>query len=329
MFVRALGRRGDTFKTWSGVALIGVWLLGAAQVEAEPSAPAADSGETVPVAPSVQPVERKVVAVSGALPATSNELTWQWRRAPLLEYVAAGVAGAGAYAAFYLLEAQPTPRWNSGILFDDAVRDGLRVRSPGARDSVRALSDITGLTTLAIALVVDSIVLPIVRGARFGTVAQILLMDVEAIALTSLATTITFDEVGRARPSYDECRRDPNFDPLCASGVTTSFFSGHTSQAFMAAGLSCAHHQYLKLYGDVTLDALACAGSLTFATATGTLRLMGDRHYATDVIVGALVGFGFGYGVPVLLHYSMPASDAAVRVRPTGSGTGLEMYGRF
>ena len=262
-------------------------------------------------------------------PAPEGDLTWRWRRAHPLEYVAAGLAGAGAFAAFYLLESQPTPRWTSGILFDDALRDAIRVRSPGARDSVRVLSDVMGLTTLGIALVVDSLVLPLTRGARFATIAEVLLMDVEAIALTSLATTITFDEVGRARPSYDDCRRDPNFDPLCFTGVTTGFFSGHSSQAFMGAGLSCAHHQYLKLYGDATLDAISCAGSLTFATATGTLRLMGDRHYATDVIVGALVGFGFGYGVPVLLHYSLPSSDATVHVRPAGAGTGLEVYGRF
>jgi membrane-associated phospholipid phosphatase len=231
---------------------------------------------------------------------------------------------------FYLLKSRPTPHWNSGILFDDAVRKGIRLRSPGARDTVRLLSDVTGITTLGVALAIDSVVLPLLRGG-LGTIPELLLMDVEAIVLNSLTTSITFDLSGRARPSYNDCKRDPSFDPLCYAGSTTSFFSGHSSQAFMAAGLSCAHHQYLKLYGDVVWDALSCAGSLTLATTTGVLRLAGDRHYASDVIVGALVGFAFGYGIPVLLHYSMPLprKDMTVRVSPAGEGIGVNVSGGF
>jgi hypothetical protein len=38
------------------------------------------------------------------------------------------------------------------------------------------------------------------------------------------------------------------------------------------------------------------------ATAAGMFRIIGDRHYATDVIVGSAMGFSLGYIYPWLLH---------------------------
>jgi membrane-associated phospholipid phosphatase len=37
---------------------------------------------------------------------------------------------------------------------------------------------------------------------------------------------------------------------------------------------------------------------------TGLLRVIGDRHYVTDVLAGQAIGFGFGYTMPTLLHYT-------------------------
>ena len=51
------------------------------------------------------------------------------------------------------------------------------------------------------------------------------------------------------------------------------------------------------MYGDRVADVLACAGTLTLAAATGTLRVVGDRHYATDVLVGASIGIAAGHSV--------------------------------
>jgi membrane-associated phospholipid phosphatase len=89
-----------------------------------------------------------------------------------------------------------------------------------------------------------------------------------------------------------------------------SFPSGHTNNAFTAAGLSCAHHLHLPIYGDRTADVLACAGNIVLAATTGSLRVLGDRHYATDVWVGAMIGFGVGYAFPTLLHYGKVHADS-------------------
>jgi membrane-associated phospholipid phosphatase len=248
-----------------------------------------------------------VTASAPAEPSASSagdpELVWRWPRFRTWEFVATGVTGTAAVAVFFLVEPRQKPRWSSGILFDDRVREAVRVQGKDGLSTVRTLSDVTGIASIAVATGIDSLLVPLVRGSP-DVAVQLLLLDAEAFAISSLVTTSTFDLSGRARPSYAECQRDPSFDPLCGSGSTASFWSGHTAQAFTAAGLSCAHHTYVDLYGGGLPDALSCAGSITLGAATGYLRLAGDRHYASDVIVGAAVGFAFGFGVPTLLHYS-------------------------
>ena len=59
---------------------------------------------------------------------------------------------------------------------------------------------------------------------------------------------------------------------------TKSFFSGHTSSAFAGASASCY------------LDKNYCISGYTLAAAVGYLRIAADRHWASDVIVGAVVG---------------------------------------
>jgi membrane-associated phospholipid phosphatase len=258
-------------------------------------------------------------------------LVWKWPKFRPAEYVATGVVGAAAVSMFVFGHSRRSPHWTGGILFDDAVRDALRVRSPRGRDRMRTLSDVAGLTSVALVLGVDSFIVPLARGNP-AVAGQLLLLDAEAFAFNSLVTTAAFQYIGRARPSYADCQRDPHFDPLCNPHDTASFWSGHTAQAFTASGLSCAHHLYAKLYGGGAPDTLACAGAITISAATGTFRILGDRHHATDVLTGALVGFGFGYGMPTLLHYSRPNAEPRAfgfAIAPTAEGVALSLAGAF
>ncbi|MBU6122011.1 phosphatase PAP2 family protein [Hymenobacter siberiensis] len=63
----------------------------------------------------------------------------------------------------------------------------------------------------------------------------------------------------------------------------SSFPSSHTSQAFLTATL--LHEQYGRQYPWVSVSGYAVA------TATGAMRLMGNKHWATDVLAGAAIGF--------------------------------------
>jgi membrane-associated phospholipid phosphatase len=133
-----------------------------------------------------------------------------------------------------------------------------------------------------------------------------------------------YDTVGRARPSYEDCQKNPSFSADCRVSPTASFPSGHVNEAFTAAGLSCAQHTMLPLYGKRVLDVLACARDLALATADGVLRIMGDRHYATDVLAGGGLGFLWGYGLPMLLHYGNQGGSPS----PTWSFAPLAGAGR-
>jgi membrane-associated phospholipid phosphatase len=65
--------------------------------------------------------------------------------------------------------------------------------------------------------------------------------------------------------------------------VRTSFPSSHTSQAFLTATL--LHEQYGRQYPWVSVTGYA------MATATGTMRFIGNKHWVTDVMAGAAIGF--------------------------------------
>ena len=225
-----------------------------------------------------------------------------WPRFRPIGYAVTSASVLSALAVTFFVPFPDEPRWEGGILFDDGIRDALRARDPDLRDNIRIASDITLTASLVQVVLLDSLILPFADGSP-DVAAQLSLMNAQALSLNILVATLLFKGVARARPLIANCRRDPNFDPLCDTGSYASFPSSHTSTAFTAAGLVCVHHEYLPLYGGKPWDTGACIGSLAIATATGLFRIMGDRHYATDVLVGAAIGLSIGYIYPWLLHY--------------------------
>ncbi|MGO9834044.1 MAG: phosphatase PAP2 family protein [Polyangiaceae bacterium] len=245
-------------------------------------------------------------------PAPSPELRWNddWPRFRLWEYAVTGTVGPAAIAEYIWLPGPSQPHWTGGILFDDAVRDALRLRSTSALRVAWTAADVVGVSVTVVAVGVDSLIVPLSRGSS-DVALQTTLMDLEAYALSSIVTITLYSTVGRARPSYADCKANPSFSPDCDVAAYDSFPSGHTNEAFTAAGLSCANHAHLPIYGSRLADTLACIRDVTLASFEGTLRIMGDRHYASDVLTGAAIGFGFGFGVPTLLHYRGNAQSGA------------------
>jgi membrane-associated phospholipid phosphatase len=245
----------------------------------------------------------------------AEPLAWNpaWPKFRPVEYAITGVAGIASFGIYLGVYNASEPRWAGGILLDDAIRHAVRLDTRKKLGTARFTSDVSALTTATWAVAIDSFAVPLLRG-KPDVAAQLTLMDAEAYALSTLITNSMFKAIGRARPSYDDCVNDPYFDSLCHINETASFPSGHANFSFTAAGLSCAHHLHLALYGNRTADVMACSGTIALAALTGSLRVVGDRHYASDILVGALIGFGIGYGVPTLLHYGkvqQPAESAA------------------
>ncbi|MEQ8363995.1 MAG: phosphatase PAP2 family protein [Cyclobacteriaceae bacterium] len=70
--------------------------------------------------------------------------------------------------------------------------------------------------------------------------------------------------------------------PRPDTGMPNSFPSGHTAQAFVAA--TFMHKEYGK---QNPLYSVLAYGT---ATSVGVLRMMNNRHWSTDVLVGAGIG---------------------------------------
>jgi hypothetical protein len=249
-----------------------------------------------------------------------DELAWdpRWRRVDAVELGATAAVGAGALLAYVF--AEPTPRWTAISGFDRGVRDGLRLSSPGARNAARAVSDFLLAMQTAFVLGVDPIFAAWLGHGRRDVAEQLLFMDLEVLALTSAVDIAVVDGTGRERPYGASCvSRDASSSDCTDRRRYQSFFSGHSTTTFAAAGLTCAHHARMPLWGGGLRDAFACAGTVGVAAATATLRVASDQHWATDVLVGSAFGFAAGYGLPSLLHYRAGGVDVAGVVTPFGA----------
>src|SRR5688572_15436505 len=106
--------------------------------------------------------------VSFAEPAAEpSEFVWRWPRFRTSEYITTGVVGAAALGVFFFAGLRDEPCWTGGILFDDAVRDAVRIRSRDGTATVRRLSDVTAIGVLLLTLGVDSLAVPLLRGSSW------------------------------------------------------------------------------------------------------------------------------------------------------------------
>jgi len=150
--------------------------------------------------------------------------------------------------------------------------------------------------------VIDTALVAGIGHGNYDVAFQMAMIGMQAVLTAKLVSSLTKGLVGRARPDSADCITGNELG--CGSTHNESFISGHTTSAFVGAGLMCAQHQNLALYGDGPWGAVACGASLVAASAVGTLRIVADRHNLTDVLGGALVGLGAGYFMPNLLNYN-------------------------
>lgn len=208
-------------------------------------------------------------------------------------------AGVALFATTQQTQTGSASTWRGGIVLDEGVRDGLRLQAPDARDAAARASDVLMIAGMLNAVAIDAFAIPLAQDdphlAWQASTAYSL-----ALGITLVLNDVVKESVGRARPYERECRQDPS-SPACTSQDTyASFYSGHTAVAFTSAGFSCAMHLSRSLYGDDAADGASCGASLAVAAMTGLLRIASDRHYLSDVAIGAVIGFLVGYIVPLI-----------------------------
>jgi membrane-associated phospholipid phosphatase len=101
--------------------------------------------------------------------------------------------------------------------------------------------------------------------------------DVSAIFLTAVSTEIVKKTSNRQRPDNSDLR---------------SFPSGHTSFTSTNITLACDDISEMKLSKGVT--ALIKSSLVLVVAGTAWGRVEGNKHYTSDVLTGAAVGYVFG-----------------------------------
>lgn len=291
-------------------------LVASSPIIFEPSAAGADEAPAAETgAPSVP-----------AVPAAGVHWRDDWPRFRWWEYLGSAAVGASSW---YLRHDRPPPsqaKWQGTNWFDDAFRGWLRADTAAGRLRAQHASD--RLTEIGY-IVPFAIDLPVAAAVhREPRLAwQLLMMNLEAFAVSGFINNFLFYQVGRARPSARDCAADPSYDPLCGVGANASLPSGHTLTMATGAGLTCVHHRYLPLYGNEVADGGACGFMLLATIATAATRIMADRHYATDDLMGIAIGFGSGYGLPWLLHYRGGAREPGAAGRPEPPSVAFVPFG--
>ena len=291
--------------------------------------------EPTPAEPPAQPVipmpsnmPRPAEIASPAVPASTrnDEVVWRprWRRFQTGEYILTGALIAGT-AAFILFGKEGRSNWTGPILFDEPVRKALRGGTVDGRRAAQTVGDAAYYGGLAYPFVVDALAVTLIGHQKPDVAAQMTLIDAEAFAITGFLSFLSNATIRRQRPYARDCAagNPPGGFPSCAGGgQTESFFSGHTGIAYTGAALTCSHHARLPLYGKSPVaGAVTCVTMLTAATVGGTARIVADKHYLTDVLVGAGVGLASGFLVPWFhYHESSSTPPSTANAKPLGDG---------
>ncbi len=211
-----------------------------------------------------------------------------------------GAVTGSAVAAFMVLEltgSKLTPsncRWCDPPSIDENTRLHLKW---GDTKLANDLSTMLLVTVPASLMALDYLAL---THRDFGKFGEDVLVVVEAVAVTAVATDTIKYAAARRRPF------------AWASGIRTSygddnsFVSGHSSATFAGAA---AFGTLAMLRGYPHWPLIYVAG-FAGATAVSYLRIAADKHWLTDVFGGAALGTAVGVALPLLLHRKTQAHDA-------------------
>lgn len=284
-----------------------------------------------------------LLLVLAALPPSAraqedDRLRWSpsWARVHPASYAITGAVGGFALVFDHLYDGGPEAQLRGPTFLDEPVRDALMAPTDEGREVAGRVSDVLLGIMIAWPLF-DAAVVVGIADTSSDVFAQLAWITAESYAAEMLINTLFKQLVARERPHGQRCTLEDRLENPGRCGPTgrlRSFYSGHSSFSFSAAGQVCVTHAHLPLYGSDAADAFACGGALLLASTIALLRVIADRHYITDVLVGALVGLGTGFLLPYLLHYQWDPRgelppDVTVPARAPLSAPALGYAGRF
>jgi membrane-associated phospholipid phosphatase len=166
--------------------------------------------------------------------------------------------------------------------------------------------------------------------ATSGAGVRAAVIVAESVAVAEALTESIKFTVGRQRPyvHYQHFATESTSSdlPVLSSDANLGFPSGHTSLA-AAVGTSAAMVATLE-ESSAAPWLWGAAGVLT--VATGTLRMISESHYFTDVLGGAALGAGCGVLFPLLHRRGSALGGGAVpSVRANAQGASFSIGGSF
>ncbi|MBT5633601.1 MAG: phosphatase PAP2 family protein [Nitrospina sp.] len=142
------------------------------------------------------------------------------------------------------------------------------------------------------------------------------LLATESFLVTSLFTTVIKAGIGRARPDTTDSSSSTFSGPFSSNN---SFPSGHTSTAFAIA--TVVAHEYEE-------NPMMAPISYGIASLTGLSRINDDQHWASDIFLGAALGY-FTSKTILKLHSNRKGRHFSIYPRADHLGGGLVLSSRF
>ncbi len=273
--------------------------------------PAEQATAVAPNGPAVAPWPRQELPVS-----------------PLWDGVAAGALGVATLVVQFGVPNPSVAKWSS-TGFDDWVRGWLKISSESGRNTAAFTSDVF-VYTLAAAPFINAFFVAGWEHERMDVAWKLAALDAETLLTVTFVTLSLQKLTARERPFVKDCQTNPNLSECSIGGKYASFPSAHTSVVFAAVALECFHHGFLDT-SHTGWGAAVCPVTIVVATGTALLRIAADRHWATDVIAGAVLGGTLGYAIPALHIAFASNKDKTAIITPAISSSylGLSVAGRF
>lgn len=297
--------------------------------ESQPETPPSDVPRATPDPRLLPPPDAPPVSPAplGGAPA---KLGWPRQELPVgvWDGVAAGALGAATIAVQFGVPNPSVAKWSS-TGFDDWVRGWLRIPSENGRNAAALTSDFF-VYTLAAAPFINAFFVAGWEHERMDVAWKLAALDAETLLTVTFVTLSLQKLTARERPFVKDCQINPSLSECSIGGKYASFPSAHTSVVFAAVALECFHHGFLDT-SHTGWGAAVCPVTIVVATGTAILRVAADRHWATDVITGALLGGGLGYAIPALHLVFAENKDRTAVLTPAISSSylGVSIAGRW
>jgi membrane-associated phospholipid phosphatase len=206
----------------------------------------------------------------------------------------------------------------TGVFFvlDDEINAEIKDNRSSTTDAFFAVFEPFGNSALTIPAMIGFYMY-----GRFGEnekVERTALLASESFLVTSLFTGILKIGVGRVRPSIEGVTAN-TFHPPWTSRAGNSFPSGHTSTAFAIATIVANEYENVPLLAPI---------SYGIASLTALSRLNDKKHWASDVIFGAALGY-FTSKTILKLHSNKKGRHFTIYPRVDRGGGGLILSTQF